>query len=239
LPLLVHCISRCNSCSPTIKPMTPVLLRLLVNGDQGQDSRTTLFLLNTGQRSSIAWWRTTNHFVKWQMSMVSRMKRSVASYFVSRSSVGAAPDDGGEFGHLSQRLDRALDFAYPCLIPEHSMLPISGSEDPYGLSDRLVPAHVLPHHFSGTALVLWLAHSPAFPFQNKSGAHYGASSAQATHPRRLPCLSSRHHSLEGAGPDPSPVRPWREVKSRRGARHPREHRGLRLSQPAMRILRDH
>jgi len=151
LPLLVHCISRCNSCSPTIKPMTPVLLRLLVNGDQGQDSRTTLFLLNTGQRSSIAWWRTTNHFVKWQMSMVSRMKRSVASYFVSRSSVGAAPDDGGEFGHLSQRLDRALDFAYPCLIPEHSMLPISGSEDPYGLSDRLVPAHVLPHHFSGTA----------------------------------------------------------------------------------------
>ena len=97
------------------------------------------------------------------------------------------------------------------------MLPISGSEDPYGLSDRLVPAHVLPHHFSGTALVLWLAHSPAFPFQNKSGAHYGASSAQATHPRRLPCLSSRHHSFEGAGPDPSPVRPWREVKSRRGA----------------------
>jgi hypothetical protein len=35
----------------------------------------------------------------------------------------------------------------------------------------------------------------------------------------------------GGEPAPVPVRPWREVKSRRGARHPREHRGLRLSQP--------
>jgi hypothetical protein len=35
------------------------------------------------------------------------------------------------------------------------------------------------------------------------------------------------------------VRPWCEVKSRRGARHPREHRRLRLRQSAVRVLRDH
>jgi len=34
-------------------------------------------------------------------------------------------------------------------------------------------------------------------------------------------------------------RPWREVKSRRGAHHPGEHRGLCLSQPAVPVLRDH
>ena len=43
----------------------------------------------------------------------------------------------------------------------------------------------------------------------------------------------------GVGSAPGPVRPWREVKSRRGARHPDTHRRLRLSQPTMRVLRDH
>ncbi len=43
----------------------------------------------------------------------------------------------------------------------------------------------------------------------------------------------------GVGPAPGPVRPWREVKSRRGARHSDTHRRLRLSQPTMRVLRDH
>ena len=51
---------------------------------------------------------------------------------------------------------------------------------------------------------------------------------------RLSCTPSS--SVRSA---PAPVRPWREVKSRRGARHPGEHRGLRLSMPAVPILRDH
>jgi hypothetical protein len=41
------------------------------------------------------------------------------------------------------------------------------------------------------------------------------------------------------GPAPGPVRPWREVKSRRGARHPGQHRRLRLSEPAVQLLREH
>src|SRR5438270_246006 len=48
LLLLENCFSRCNNCSPTVKPMTPALLRWLINGDQGQKSRTTVFPLSTG-----------------------------------------------------------------------------------------------------------------------------------------------------------------------------------------------
>jgi IS1 family transposase len=51
------------------------------------------------------------------------------------------------------------------------------------------------------------------------------------------CLASTPSSSSGSAP--APVRPWREVKSRRGARHPRQHRGLRLSEPAVPVLRDH
>src|SRR6516164_8456075 len=39
--------------------------------------------------------------------------------------------------------------------------------------------------------------------------------------------------LSVGGPAHAPLRPWHEGKSRRGARHPREHRGLRLSQPTV------
>ena len=58
-------------------------------------------------------------------------------------------------------------------------------------------------------------------------------------PRDCPacCLSSSVSA--GAGPSPGPVRPWSEVKSRRGARHPHRHRRVRLSQPAVPVLRDH
>jgi hypothetical protein len=38
---------------------------------------------------------------------------------------------------------------------------------------------------------------------------------------------------------PAPVRPWCEVKSRRGARHPREYGGLRLSQSTVPVLWNH
>src|SRR5512133_2364416 len=35
------------------------------------------------------------------------------------------------------------------------------------------------------------------------------------------------------------VRPWREIKSRRGARHPRDDRGLCLPKQCVPVLRDH
>ena len=48
---------------------------------------------------------------------------------------------------------------------------------------------------------------------------------------RLPSTPS-----SGAGPAPVPVRPWCEVKNRRGARHSSEDRGLCLSQPKVPLL---
>ena len=70
-----------------MKHLTPALLRWLANGDQGRNTRTMLFPLNTGRWFFIVWWRTTNHFVQLQMSMVSLMRRSVASSFMLRSRV--------------------------------------------------------------------------------------------------------------------------------------------------------
>src|SRR6266566_459003 len=49
LPRRANCISRSKTCSHTVKPMAPALLRLLANGDQGQNTRNTVFPLNTGR----------------------------------------------------------------------------------------------------------------------------------------------------------------------------------------------
>ncbi len=47
--LLADCISRYKTCSLTTKHMTSALLRLLANGDQGQNTPNTVFPLNTGR----------------------------------------------------------------------------------------------------------------------------------------------------------------------------------------------
>jgi hypothetical protein len=44
--------------------MKLAILRLLANSDQGRNTRTTVFPLNTGRWSFIVWWKTTNHFVR-------------------------------------------------------------------------------------------------------------------------------------------------------------------------------
>jgi len=49
LLLLVNCISRSKPCSLTTKHMMSALLRLLANGDQGQNTPNTVFPLNTGR----------------------------------------------------------------------------------------------------------------------------------------------------------------------------------------------
>jgi hypothetical protein len=87
LPRLATCISRCKTCWLTMKPMTPALLRWVANGAQGPNIRKMVFPLKTGRWLFIVWWRTTNHFVKLQMSMMSHMKRSVASSYILRSRV--------------------------------------------------------------------------------------------------------------------------------------------------------
>jgi hypothetical protein len=43
----------------------------------------------------------------------------------------------------------------------------------------------------------------------------------------------------GVEPISAPLRPWSEVKSRRGAGHSHQHRGLCLSQPALRAFWHH
>src|SRR5256714_9815189 len=40
---LGNCISRSNRCSLMVKPLTPVLLRWVANGDQGQNTRNRAF----------------------------------------------------------------------------------------------------------------------------------------------------------------------------------------------------
>ena len=69
------------------------------------------------------------------------------------------------------------------------MLLISSSEDRYGLSDVLVSARVLPPPRLGAPLAPFLVPSSAFPLKRRSYAHHDATSSQATHPTRLPCLS--------------------------------------------------
>ena len=53
------------------------------------------------------------------------------------------------------------------------------------------------------------------------------------------CPACHLASPPSSGGEPAPVRPWREVKSRRGARHPHRHAGLCLSMPAVPVLREH
>ncbi len=84
-----------------------------------------------------------------------------------------------------------------------------------------------------------LAGSRIAPSSSKREAIH--SRAQRLLKPRCPddCPSCRLASTPSAvvEPVPLPVRPWREVKSRRGARHSGGHRGVRLSMPAMLVLR--
>ena len=91
---------------------------------------------------------------------------------------------------------------------------------------------------SGAALASWLIPGSRLPPQKERPFTQRPTSAASP---RCPddCPACRLASTPSAvvEPVPLPVRPWREVKSRRGARHSGEHRGVRLSQPAMLVLR--
>src|SRR6266487_2646792 len=60
LPLLENCISRCNTCWLKMKQLTPVLLRWVANGGQGQNARRPVFPLPTGQAWCSVWWSRRN-----------------------------------------------------------------------------------------------------------------------------------------------------------------------------------
>ena len=55
-------------------------------------------------------------------------------------------------------------------------------------------------------------------------------------PHDCPACRLASPASSSAGQAPAPVRPWSEVKSRRGARHSHPHRRLRLSEPAVSVL---
>jgi hypothetical protein len=89
--------------------------------------------------------------------------------------------------------------------------------DPYDASRVLSSALVCPHVLSGAAVFPLLA--PSWPcLVGSSQAHFAPPPPA---PPRTPddCPACRHASTasSGARPAPLPVRPWREVKSRRGA----------------------
>ncbi|TMD37614.1 MAG: IS1 family transposase [Chloroflexi bacterium] len=63
-----------------------------------------------------------------------------------------------------------------------------------------------------------LASSSAFPFTSRGQAHRAPPSAAPPRcPDDGPACRLASTASSGAGPVPAPVRPWREMKSRRGA----------------------
>lgn len=100
------------------------------------------------------------------------------------------------------------------MIRKLSLPSISSSED---LDVHLcvrVRARGLPLLLAGTALASVLAPSSVFPPTSREKTLARPPSSQATHPAGLSPLSPLLLRCESS---PCPVRPWSEVKSRRGA----------------------
>jgi hypothetical protein len=106
------------------------------------------------------------------------------------------------------------------LLPskEASLLPISSGEDSSDASGVLAPARVCPPVLSRTAVFPKL--SPSWPCKGRPKppgvARSTVCSSHAPHTIAPPVAKARAHSSV-VGPVPLPVRPWREIKSRRGA----------------------
>ncbi len=92
-------------------------------------------------------------------------------------------------------------------------------------------------------LRLW---SLCWPYHGPAPSRAAATTRPTLHrllsprcPDDCPACRLASTPTSGVGQAPAAVRPWPEVKSRRGARHSREHGGLCLSQAAGSVLRDH
>jgi len=123
------------------------------------------------------------------------------------------------------------------MIRKLSLPPISSSEDSYGPSCVLVLAFALPHPLPGAAVASLLAASATFPLPSRQQTYAIAPSPSASLPRRLPLLSFRLPSLVGRrASDCSGAALVRGEKPERSTQA-HEHRRLRLSQPAVPVLR--
>src|SRR5258708_656776 len=118
------------------------------------------------------------------------------------------------------------------------ILRISRSEDPYDASCALSSALVCPHVLSRAAVFPLLAPSWPCPV-GSSQAHPAPPPPQAALPTRLPGLSPRLHSLANCGASASACAPLARGQKPPGSPEAGEHRGLRLSEPQVPLLRHH
>jgi hypothetical protein len=94
---------------------------------------------------------------------------------------------------------------------------MSNSEDRHDLSHSRVPAFGLSPTFAGTAVASSLVPSSAFLLTSKGQAQQAPPQLVPRSPDDCPACRLASPASSAGGPAPAPVRPWREVKSRRGA----------------------
>jgi hypothetical protein len=91
---LGNCTSRCNTFWQQMKLLRETTLLLSSTDDQGRNTQTTQFPLNTGRWSFTGWWSRRNRSAQWQPRMESRMKRSVASFVLLRTCIYSKKRNG-------------------------------------------------------------------------------------------------------------------------------------------------
>ncbi len=87
LPCLENSISRCTTCRQKMNSYKEATLLFSSADGQARNIRTTVFPLTFGRQSCSVWWSSMNRSIQWQQRMESRMKRSIASYVMSKISV--------------------------------------------------------------------------------------------------------------------------------------------------------
>ena len=94
LLLPANCISGCNTFWQKMKLLREATLLLSSTDVQGRKTQTMVFPLNTGRWSFTVLWSRRNPFAQWQPRMVSRMKRSIASFVLLRKSIDSKRRNG-------------------------------------------------------------------------------------------------------------------------------------------------
>lgn len=154
---------------------------------------------------------------------------------------GTAALGSGSFGLYSLSLDSPGDSAYPCFSRKLSLLPI--------LTARILMA--LPVFVFVFLLVVGLLlslsllwrrdwfHRRPFLLTRKGQAQHAPPCAQAPLPRRLSRLSTRLSCLIGCRASACSCASLARGEKPPGSPQTHRHRGVRLSQPSVRVLRQY
>jgi hypothetical protein len=131
LSRLATCISRYNTFWQKMNSFREAPFLFSRTDDQGRTTRNTVFPLNTGPQSCIGWWIKKNRCAQWRQAMASRRKRSVASFFMLRSSLDSKKRNGAQAG-LSPSEQQALFLvpleASPCSLARSAPVLPGGVE---------------------------------------------------------------------------------------------------------------